>query len=39
MTEAVADAPPEPHKRSDEKSNFSRPGTLRMATCIVGTPM
>ena len=32
-------APPDAHKRSDEKSIVSTPGTLRSATCIVGTPM
>ena len=32
-------APPEAHSRSDDQSMDSTPGTLRSATCIVGTPM
>ena len=32
-------APPDAHRRSDEKSMLSTPGALRSATCIVGTPM
>ena len=31
--------PPDAHKRSDEKSILPISGRLRIATCIVGTPI